>query len=235
MLEGLTIGAVVPAAGKGKRMGGGKSKQFLELEGKPILVHTLERLNGCEEIDRIVVVAEADSLQETVGLIRAHGLSKVVSVVPGGEERQDSVWNGLEALSSLPECALVLIHDAVRPFVTATLIRSSLEAAIRCGAAVAAVPPKETLKQSADGIWVGGTPDRDGFWVAQTPQVFRYQLLVEAYRSARQEGFRGTDDSSLVERTGTRVMIVRGDYDNIKITTQEDLELALGILRRFTF
>ncbi len=230
MIDDKKVSVVIPAAGAGRRMGGPRAKQFLELQGRPILLLTLERFDSSPEIDEIVIAAAADEVDVVRALVRVHGLRKVRSVVPGGKERQDSVWNALEAAA----CDIVLVHDAVRPFVSHHLMSAVAAEAARSGAAVAAVAPKETIKISDGSGIVLSTPDRAHLWVAQTPQGFAYSLLVEAHRQAQKEGYYGTDDASLVERLGAKVSLVQGSYDNIKITTPEDVELAERILARVT-
>jgi 2-C-methyl-D-erythritol 4-phosphate cytidylyltransferase len=230
MIDDKKVSVVIPAAGAGKRMGAPLAKQFLALQGTPILLRTLERFDSAPEVDEIVVAAAAEEVGAVLELVRSHALKKVRAVVPGGKERQDSVWNALEATA----CDIVLVHDAVRPFVSHHLISSVATAALRTGAAVAAVAPKETIKISDGSGTVLSTPDRTHLWIAQTPQGFAYDLLVEAYRQAQKEGFYGTDDASLVERLGIKVVLVEGSYDNIKITTPEDVELAERILARVT-
>ena len=230
MIDDKQVSVVIPAAGAGKRMGGPRAKQFLELQGKPILLLTLERFETAPEVDGIVIAAAPEELEAVRVLVRTHGLHKVRAVVAGGKERQDSVWNALKECA----CNIVLVHDAVRPFVSHHLISAVATAAARTGAALAAVAPKETIKISDGAGMVLSTPERSHLSVAQTPQGFAYPILVEAFQQAQKEGFYGTDDASLVERIGVHVSLVEGSYDNIKITTPEDVALAEQILARVT-
>ena len=227
------VGVVVPAAGKGRRMGGVRSKQFLELDGKPIIIRTLEHFQSSPLIDCIVVAVSSDVIEESRSLIGGAGLTKVTGIVSGGDERQDSVWCGLEALDSRNP-HFVLVHDGVRPFIDGDLIDRVLSAAVRHRAAVPAVRAKETVKLTGADGFVQETLPREQLWIAQTPQAFEFKLLHRAYERARADGFIGTDDASLVERLGEKVSIVEGSYDNIKITTPEDLEFAQGIFHRRT-
>jgi 2-C-methyl-D-erythritol 4-phosphate cytidylyltransferase len=228
MIDGKTVGAVLPAAGAGRRMGGARAKQFLELEGKPILARTVQRFDSSPEVDEIVLAVAEPEREAVAEMLRPYGFSKIRAIVAGGRERQDSVWSALGACTS----DIVLVHDAVRPFVTHALIGALATAAVQTGAAVAAVAPKETIKMGDGAGSVLSTPDRALLWVAQTPQAFARSLLVEAFRQAQKDGFYGTDDATLVERLGVKVALVEGSYDNIKITTPEDLEIAVRILAR---
>lgn len=223
--------ALIPAAGMGKRMGASINKQYLQLNGLPIVARTISVFEKSPLIDAIYLVIPADE----IGFCREHvveacGFKKVVSIVAGGKERQNSVMNGLNAMrESVADDDVVLIHDGVRPLVTEEMLRESIAVArIRDGALVA-VPAKDTIKTVRDGIVID-TPPRETLWQAQTPQSFRFGIIHGAYMSAEADGFRGTDDASLIERTGGKVCIVPGDYRNIKITTPEDLILAEAFL-----
>jgi 2-C-methyl-D-erythritol 4-phosphate cytidylyltransferase len=192
----------------------------------PILLRTVAAFDAVAVVGRIVVVAPPSHLRRVRLLLRAAALRSAWLAVPGGSERQDSVWNGLEALDPLPE--IVLVHDAVRPLVTERMIREVIRATGRHGAAIAAVPVKDTIRQMGGGRG-GGTSrtlDRSRLRAVQTPQGFRAEILLKAHRKARREGFLGTDEASLVERIGVPVRLVMGDYRNIKITTPEDLATA---------
>ncbi len=231
MVAGEKVGAVVAAGGMGKRMGGGRPKQFLELQGTPILLYSLGTLEASPSIDVVAVAVPEEMLGTASAMIAAAGLNKVRYVVPGGTERQDTVWQALQALRA-DEPALVAVHDAVRPFIDEAIILRVLEAARICGAAVPALRPVNTIKVSDAGGMVLQTPDRNQLWSVQTPQAFRYPLLCRAFETARRAGFYGTDDAILVERIGGSVKIVEGDEDNIKITTAGDLEVASMIVLR---
>jgi 2-C-methyl-D-erythritol 4-phosphate cytidylyltransferase len=218
-----TFGVVVVAAGKGTRMGTAESKQYLQLCGKPILVHTLETFERMDEAGEVVLVAGASEVERCRKYAAQYGLRKV-RVVPGGAERQHSVYAGLKALG--PDVQWVLVHDGVRPFAAPEHILSCWREAVAHGAAVLAVPVKDTIKVvDADGI-IRATPERRTLWAIQTPQAFRRSLLEEAHAAAERDNVLGTDDAMLVERLGQPVRVVEADYTNIKITTPDDLAWA---------
>jgi 2-C-methyl-D-erythritol 4-phosphate cytidylyltransferase len=219
----MKVSVIIPAAGQGRRMEAGVSKQFLLLGGEPILKRTLEVFLNEPSVSAVtLVVPEADV--EAVSGEFGGGRGKLSEVVVGGKERQDSVHNGLKSLSA--DTDVVLVHDGVRPFVTPQMIRAAARAALDHGAAVAAIPVNDTLKRvDARGVIDGGV-SREGLWRMQTPQAFRYPLLLRAFDKARQDGFYGTDEVSLVERLGQEVFVVAGAESNIKITRPEDLALA---------
>ncbi len=219
--------ALVPAAGSGTRMGGRQPKQYLLLGGAPLLVHTLRALARCPSIEGAVVAVSEDRIGATQALLRRFRVPRVLAVVAGGEERQDSVRLALETISS--EAAWVVVHDAVRPMVTPDLVERVLAAARIPGAATCGWPVRETVKMVQDSV-VDKTLPRDGLWLTQTPQAFRRELLREAHDKAAREGFRGTDDAMLVERLGGRVAMVEGLARNIKITTPEDLKTVRMLL-----
>ncbi len=229
MIQGKRVGVVIPAAGKGIRMRGEAHKQLLHLAGTPIALHTLRRFEQSEIVDTIVVAAGSDILNTINDLVRNDRLSKVASVVAGGAERQDSVWNGLQELRS-HHVDLIVIHDVVRPFFTEEMLNRVVEAAMVSGGAILAVRPKETVKIHEKAI---STLPRGKLWLAQTPQVFDSGLLTKAFEKAISDNFYGTDDASLVERIGGKITVVEGNYDNIKITTPEDMELAHLIAKRW--
>lgn len=220
--------AIVPAAGSGTRMGLARPKQFLSLAGKPILVHTVRALALAEELDAIVLVAPADQVAQTEALVREYRLTKVLAVVPGGRRRQDSVRAGLDSLPHGVE--LILVHDGVRPFVTPDLVRECLDQARTNGAALAAVPVKDTLKAVDRKQRVMRTVDREGLWQAQTPQVARRGLLEQAFVAAEERGATCTDEAALLEAIGAPVTVVPGLERNIKITRPEDLRLAEALM-----
>lgn len=217
------------AAGRGKRMGADENKVFLPLMGRAVLAYTIEAFEQSDGVDEIVVVAAADEVARVEAMIGDgdERFGKIVRVVPGGAERQDSVAAGLAALGT--EGALV--HDAARPFVTPELIEACCAAAEKAGAAAAAVPVKDTIKVAAGGMIVS-TPDRASLLAVQTPQAFRRLALLEAHRLAREAGVAATDDAMLFERLGLPVAAVPGHESNLKITTPEDLLVAELILAR---
>ena len=220
--------AIIVAAGRGLRMGAGESKQYLSLGGRPILVHTLEVFERMPEAEEIVLVASEEEIGKARALVERYGVSKVAAVVAGGADRQGSVREGLKAVRDGAEW--VMVHDAVRPFVRPEHIRRLQAAMEESGAAVLAVPVKDTVKVVADGI-VRETPDRSTLWAVQTPQAFRLALLRRAHDLALAEGLAATDDAMLVERLGAEVRVVEGDYRNIKITTPEDLLWAEALIK----
>jgi 2-C-methyl-D-erythritol 4-phosphate cytidylyltransferase len=223
--------AIIPSAGRGLRMGSTK-KNYMELAGKPVLAHTLAAFEASPSIDTIIVVAAPEDVRFcTDEVIKPFNIKKVGDVIGGGEERQDSVAIALKVLKDGPAKQIV-IHDGARPLVTPGLIEETLKAAGAAGAAIAAVKPKDTIKEAgADGTVMRTIP-RNTLRSVQTPQAFLASLLFQAFDKAAIEGYIGTDESSLVERLGVRVRIVEGSYENIKITTPEDLLLAEGILKK---
>jgi 2-C-methyl-D-erythritol 4-phosphate cytidylyltransferase len=230
-MTGFKSIALIPAAGMGKRMGASINKQYLQLDGLPIVARTISVFENSPFIDGIFLVTPAEEIpycREHV--VEACGFRKVLEIVPGGKERQNSVMNGLNAMKGhVSDDDVVLIHDGVRPFITTGLLRESIDVARSCDGALVAVPAKDTIKTVLDGVVIE-TPPRENLWQAQTPQTFRFGIISAAHRSAEQEGFVGTDDASLVERSGGKIRVVRGDYRNIKITTPEDLVLAEAFL-----
>jgi 2-C-methyl-D-erythritol 4-phosphate cytidylyltransferase len=219
---------IIPAAGQGKRMKAGKNKLLLELDERPILIHTLEVFERDTACEGVILAVHEDDKAALEKLADIHGLSKIKEMVFGGKERQDSVYN---ALKTVEKAEMVLVHDGARPFIAENVIKELLKEAGNRGAAIAAAPVKDTIKKAEGGI-VQETIERSGLWQVQTPQAFRIDLLMEAHRRAQQEDFTGTDDASLVERLGEEVGIVESDYDNIKITTPEDLYFAEAILAK---
>ncbi len=219
--------AIIPAAGSGSRLGGQRPKQFIEIGGAPIIIHTLRRFEACEGIDAIVVALQHADVDPFKQQLEIYGLSKQIRLVDGGAERSDSILNALEAARDWqPE--LVAIHDAVRPFVTPSQISAVLARARQDGAAILALPATDTIKEVEDGL-ILRTIDRRRIYRAQTPQAFRYDLLLAANARARDEGLSSpltTDDSLLVERLGAPVAVVEGSQQNIKITTPDDLIIA---------
>lgn len=218
--------ALIVAAGKGTRLTGAQRKQYRLLAGVPVLTRTLRAMASCEGLfgGIVLVVAPADIDYCRDDIVAPAGVKIPVTLVAGGDQRQDSVYNGLCAIP----CAqgVVAIHDGVRPLVSAAVVRACVEAARRHGAAIAGVPVWETVKRcGADGV-IASTLAREGLWLAQTPQAFRIELIRRGHEEARRVGFRGTDDAALLERLGIPVHLVPGSRRNIKITTAEDLCLA---------
>ena len=234
----MKVIVIIPAAGLGTRMSAvstsdkSKSKQFLELQGTPILIHTLRKFGANRQVDEIVVALRKNEIAAFQKLAEAAGIKKPLRVVEGGEHRQDSVANALAALNA-SEDDIVLVHDAVRPFVTDETIDGVIEAVKKYGAAIAGIPAIDTVKQvdrTSDGAVVLATVPRERMVMAQTPQGFRFGPLKKAFDEAHVDGFLGTDEASLIERAGGTVHVVMGSPRNLKITTPGDLELAEFIL-----
>ncbi|WP_059174105.1 2-C-methyl-D-erythritol 4-phosphate cytidylyltransferase [Bacillus sp. FJAT-27445] len=219
---------ILPAAGRGKRMGAGINKLLLDLNSVPVLIHTLLIFESDEECEGMILVVNPDEQAEMKGLLDEYKIRKPIAFAKGGAERQQSVYNGLKKAG---DSRLILVHDAARPFITIGLIRKLCEAAVRDGAAVLAVPVKDTVKK-VSGNHVAETIERSSLWAVQTPQAFRISVLHEAHERAERDGFLGTDDASLVERLHHPVAVVQGDYNNIKLTTREDLVFAEAILKQ---
>jgi 2-C-methyl-D-erythritol 4-phosphate cytidylyltransferase len=227
--NGSVVSAIIVAAGKGKRMGTQISKQFLLLDGKEILAHTVDRFEQFSKIQEIVLVSGRDDLEEVRAMVRSYGWKKVTAIVAGGKERQDSVKCGLNALSKQTE--IVLIHDGVRPFVTEAMINSSIDAAQKYGGCVLGVQAKDTLKICDQNGFVLETPERSAMWHIQTPQTFCRECIEKAYEKAEEQGFLGTDDASVAEFTGMKIKVIQGSYQNIKITTKEDILIGACFLK----
>jgi len=219
------VGAVIVAAGRGERMGGG-DKVFASLGGKPVLARVVDVFQRCPSVHQIVVVVSQPNIEPARQLAIKREWSKATEVCAGGERRQDSVLAGLGRLSN---CNWVVIHDGARPLVTADLIDRGLEAAGETGAAIAAVPVTDTIKVAGDDKIVHQTPPRQNLWAVQTPQVFLLDIITKAYQRATGEV---TDDASLVEQSGYKVKLYMGSYDNIKITTPDDLALAEVLVQK---
>jgi 2-C-methyl-D-erythritol 4-phosphate cytidylyltransferase len=224
--------AIIAAAGLGTRMGGGRAKQFLELAGTPIIIHTLKRFEQCEVIQAIVVVLPEENAAGFLSLAEKYGLRKLAQVVPGGVTRAESVWRGLRAVAA-PSAEIIAVHDGVRPFVTTAEITRTVEAARTHDAAILVAPTTDTIKEIEDGS-VARTWNRTQLRRALTPQCFRYSLLQRAYEQADVLDPDLTDDSVLVERLGIKVAIVEGNPRNIKITQPEDIVIAEVLLKQMS-
>jgi len=209
-------------------MGGSRSKQYLEIASKPIIAHTLQVFQEAPFVDQIILVSPAAEIPFSHDLIASYSIDKVFRVVEGGAERQDSIRKGLEAVDSSTD--IVIVHDGVRPFIKSEMLEESVNIALKYGAALVAVPVKDTVKKTEEGSVIKTIP-RSNLWLAQTPQTFTYDLIRDAYKNAFLKGIIGTDDASLVEALGKEVRIVMGSYDNIKITTPEDLLFAEAIIK----
>lgn len=233
----MRVIVIIPAAGLGTRMSAAAgatakapalSKQFVEVDGAPILVHTLRKFAECAQVNEICIAMRPADADVFMPELQKHGLKKAIQIVEGGENRQQSVSNALAAIKASDD-DVVLVHDAVRPFVEPETIANVIDAVQKYGAAIAGIPAIDTIKQverTADGAVVTATIPREYIVQAQTPQGFRFGLLKKCFDDANAEGFTGTDEASLLERAGHPVHVVMGSVRNIKITTPADLELA---------
>ena len=222
----MKVGAIIPAAGRGKRIGASVPKQFLEIQGKPLLHHTLTVFASCKLIDYVVLVMPRADVDE-MGEDWLNNYEIVREVVVGGEQRQDSVYNGFNSLEEGTD--IVVVHDGVRPFTTSKMITATIEEAEQHGAAITAIPVSDTIKHVVDSF-VKQTISRVGLWRVQTPQAFHYRLLQQAFKKAKKDSYYGTDEGALIEYLGAQVKIVQGSELNIKITRKEDLVLAESLL-----
>ena len=222
------VGAIVLGAGLSERMGG-VDKIFTLIRGVPLIAHSIDTLDACGIVNEIVLVCHPDNLKHGQDLARQRGWQHVSSVCAGGERRQDSVRLGL---SQLAPCQWVVVHDGARPCIDAEMVQQGLEAARETGAAIAAVPAVDTIKVVSPDRVVQSTLDRRTLWMVQTPQVFRYDILMEAHR---QTVANVTDDAAMVESTGHRVKVYMGSYSNLKVTTPEDLHIVERALQATAF
>jgi 2-C-methyl-D-erythritol 4-phosphate cytidylyltransferase len=225
------VTVLIPAAGMGRRMGKVVAKQFLPLGDKPMLAHTLLAFQRASEIDEIIPILSKEDMESCLrDVIEQYHITKVKTLVVGGKERQDSVMNGLQKLEK--DASVVLVHDGVRPFVTHDMIKESVELAKKGECVAVGVPLKDTVKEVDDKHLVRHTLERSRLWAIQTPQAFPVKILKRAYEESYKHKAYGTDDAMLVERAGSKVRVIMGSYENIKITTPEDLILAEEILKR---
>lgn len=227
----MQVNAVIVAAGKGQRMGGDVPKPFLSLGGRPMIIHTLHRFAACKSVRKVVLVTGAKEVPLCQDLVRSEpGLRSLeFAFESGGPRRQDSVSRGLARLDG--DCEIVVIHDGVRPFVSSDLIDRCVQVAFKEDAVVVGIPVRSTIKVISVDRRVQQTPLRDSLWEIQTPQVFRSEIIREAYQRAQCEEAEATDDAVLVERLGKSVALVEGQATNIKITVREDLLFAETLLR----
>lgn len=223
--------AIIPAGGLGKRMGSGLSKQYLMLDGVPILVHTLRKFEGTPIINNVILVVPEDYIEYSRReIVEKYRLSKVGPVLAGGEKRQDSVKRGIDTVGD--DADIVVIHDGVRPFISENLINVSVIKALEERAVTLGVPVLDTVKSVDNDGLIEKTVDRKYLWLTQTPQTFKREIIKIAYQKAYEDNFYGTDDAALVERTGIKVRMIMGSHDNIKITNPEDLAIGEGIIER---
>lgn len=222
--------AIIPAGGAGRRLASSVAKQYLLLDGVPVLARTLKIFQQAKVIDEIILVVPPDDLVfAQKQLVEKYSLTRVSAVVAGGNERQDSVRNGLCAIAGI--CGVVVIHDGVRPLLTCEMITNVVAAAKNAGASSTGVKVKDTVKRTAGSDLVEATLPRNNLWLTQTPQAFDFDVLQKAYAAAANDKFYGTDDASLVERIGVKVKMIGGSYENIKITTPDDLLVAEAFIR----
>lgn len=223
------VTVVITAAGKGTRMNSDINKQYIKIAGMPVLARTIDAFQQCVDIDDIIVVVNEEDINFCRHrIVEKYNFSKVRSLVSGGAERQNSVYKGLRSVNET--CKIVLIHDGARPFVTNKNILDCINSARAYGACGIGVKLKDTVKISDENCFVAATPDRSSLWSIQTPQAFEYGIIMDAHEKAILSGYIGTDDMVLVERQGIPVKIVEGNYQNIKITTPEDLAVGESII-----
>jgi len=222
------VSAVIVAAGKGIRMNDTVKKQYLPLAGRPVLSHTLAVFDECNLISKIFLVVSQNDFDYCRNNILPM-LNKEIQLVAGGKERQDSVYNGLIEVGG--NNGIVIIHDCVRPFANKEMLKSCVKGAKKHGACIVGVPLQDTIKKISSSGDIEKTIERSNIWIAQTPQAFQYEIIRKAHENARLRGHTGTDDAFLVEQMGTPVKIIKGNKNNIKITTREDLKIAEAILQ----
>lgn len=227
----MKIVALIAAAGKGKRMNTRISKPFILISGKPILAYTLEKFEKCKLIDKIYLVVSPEEKEIChKNIILKYNFSKVQELVDGGETRQDSIYNGLKALDK--DADIVVIHDGARPLVEESIIQDSIEKAQEYGAAITVIPIKDTVKKSENNFFISKTLNREEIWRAQTPQTFKYDIILSAYHQAYKDKHLATDDAAIVESYGYKVKLIIGSEENIKITTPFDLIVADIFLKK---
>jgi 2-C-methyl-D-erythritol 4-phosphate cytidylyltransferase len=224
------VTAIVLAAGRSTRMGGGPNKQFIELCGKPLIYHSLAAFEQCCVVDQIILVRRPDYAQQAEQIVREFGFQKVVAFTDGGPDRQDSVWNGLERCAAAAE--IVAVHDGARPLVTPALIESTVASAHASGTGIAATKVVDTIKKAHEDKTVIRTVDRTKLWAVQTPQTVRFSLLRKAYTKVFEKHMVVTDEAAAVELLGHTVHLVETQFLNLKVTTPADLAVAEALLRQ---
>jgi 2-C-methyl-D-erythritol 4-phosphate cytidylyltransferase len=224
--------AIILAAGKGRRMGADINKQFLKLKDKPILYYTLKAFSEHEDINEVILVAAESEIEYCKKeVIDKYNIKKVTKIVKGGKERQDSVFNGLKVLE---ECRMVLIHDGARPFVSKDIIDNGIKYARLYGSSACGVAAKDTIKIIDKHGFSTSTLNRDTLVCIQTPQIFDYNIIMDCHLKSNKVGYKVTDDTMVVEKYGHKVYLYQGSYNNIKITTQEDIIIGERILNSIT-
>jgi len=227
----MKIVALIAAAGKGRRMNSRISKPFIPVSGKPILAYTIDKFEKCKSIDKIYLIVNPEEKEIChKNIILKYNFSKVQELVDGGDTRQDSIYNGLKALDR--DTDIVVIHDGARPLVEENIIQNSIEKAQKYGAAIAAIPIKDTVKKSDNNFYISKTLNREEIWRAQTPQTFKYDIILPAYHQAYKDKYLATDDAAIVEKYGHKVKLIIGPEENIKITTPFDLIVAEVFLKK---
>lgn len=224
MYKDKFVTAIIAAAGMGTRMQTNINKQFLKIGDVPVLSHTIKKIEACDYIDFLLIVIKPTDILYLSKIINEYEINLPYKIVYGGESRQDSIYHGL--LNMPKKTDIVITHDGARPFVEVEKIYEVIEATFESGSATLANRVKDTIKVSQDGVNVDYTPNREKLWAIQTPQGFLKDIIVKAYEQAYEEGYFGTDDCSLVEKTGKKVKLILNNYKNIKITTKEDLIIA---------
>lgn len=218
----MKVKVIIPASGSGERFGGKIPKQFLKIEGKEIIAHTLEKFNSIKLTDEIIISTKLEYFVKISAILKKYNLRKVKKIVEGGQRRQDSVYNALINL----ECEkndLILIHDAVRPFISKRKILELINAAEKEKCVILGLPVNETIKRADKNNIITETINRDNVWAIQTPQAFRYEILLKSFEKAYEENFTGTDEAAIVENAGFRVKVMMGEKRNVKITFREDI------------
>jgi len=219
------VSAIIVAAGKGIRMEGTMRKQYLDLSGRPVLAHSIMTFDSCSLVDEIFLVIPREDVEYCQKkIISLLDLKNHINLVHGGDKRQDSVYNGLKAITKNTET--VVIHDGVRPFIQPEDLKECILVSKKYGACILGTPASDTLKRVNKSDIIETTLSRENIWLAETPQAFKYDLILKAHETARRDGYVGTDDASLVERMGKDVKIINGGRFNIKITKKEDLVIA---------
>lgn len=227
------VSAIIVAAGKGIRMNDTTRKQYLDLAGRPILAHSVMAFDLCNLIDKIYLVIPKEDIEYCrKNIIPLLELKNGIELIPGGEKRQNSVYNALQALDKKTD--MVVVHDGVRPFIQPEKLESCILGARKFGACILAIPAGDTIKCVGKSGFIKKTLERDNIWLAQTPQAFKYELIKKAHETARHDGYTGSDDSMLVERLGIDVRIINGSKGNIKVTVREDLVVARAMIAAIT-
>lgn len=227
-LDDISCTAIIVAAGNGERMNSSLSKQFIHIFDRPIISYTIEMFQNCEMVCDIIIVTKEADILEMNSIVKAFDFTKVSKIVSGGDSRQQSVYKGLLEVDN--DTSLVAVHDGARPFVLIDDIKGTLRKAKEFGAAATAVKLKDTIKETDGDQFVTNTPDRSKLWAIGTPQCFEYDLIMRAYENANMHNVNATDDCALAEKIGVKVKLVEGSYENIKITTPEDIIFAKAIL-----